>query len=156
MLMNATANGNSITKSGGCGGCADSSAVSQQQIGPDGYVEFTASETGSLRVLGLGDSQTDPAGLLFSIRLQGSTAEVREGDVYKSETAFEAGDVLRISLASGVVTYSRNGRVFFTSSGTASPLFVGVVLYDLHASIANIVVATTSSPALKARAAVRR
>jgi hypothetical protein len=148
-LINASANGNSVTKSGGCGGCSDSGAVSQQQIGSGGYMEFTASETGSLRSIGLGESATDPSSLLYSLRLQGITAEVREGGVYKSETPFATGDVIRISVAAGVVTYSRNGRVFFTSSGSASPLFVDVALYDLNATIANVMIATTSpaSPA---------
>ena len=57
--------------------------------------------------------------MLFSIRLQGTTAEVREGGVYKSETSFATGDVIRITVGGGVVTYSRNGNVFFTSSGSA-------------------------------------
>jgi len=159
MLINATANGNSVTKTGGCAGCADSGAVSQQRIGPGGYVEFTASETGSLRAIGLGESATDPGSMLFSIRLQGVTAEVREDGVYKSETPFATGDVIRIAVASGIVTYSRNGRVFFTSSGSASPLFVDVALRDLNATIANVMIATAPpappagvAPAPKSRA----
>jgi hypothetical protein len=124
-----------VTKTGGCGGCGDSGAVSQQRIDAGGYVEFTASETGSLRSIGLGESTTDPGSMLFSIRLQGITAEVREGGVYKSETPFATGDVIRITVSAGVVTYSRNGNAFFTSSGSASPLFVDVALYDLEATI---------------------
>ena len=88
-----------MTKTGGCGGCDDSGAVSQQRIVAGGYVEFTASETGSLRSIGLGESATDPSSMLFSIRLQGTTAEVREGGVYKSETPFATGDVIRIAVA---------------------------------------------------------
>jgi hypothetical protein len=82
--------------------------------------------------------------MLFSIRLQGTSAEVREGGVYKSETPFATGDVIRIAVAGGVVTYSRNGNVFFTSSGSASPLFVDVALYDLDATIVNVMIATAS------------
>jgi hypothetical protein len=161
-LINATANGNGVTKTGGCGGCADSGAVSQQKIIEDGYVEFTVSETGSLRSIGLGESATDPGSLLFSIRLQRTTAEVREGGVYKSETAFATGDVIRITVASGVVTYSRNGNVFFTSSGSVSPLFADVALYDLGATIANVMISTAPASAARpmsaprSRAGVRR
>jgi hypothetical protein len=146
MLVNATANGNSVTKTGGCSGCNDSGAVSQQRIVAGGYVEFTASETGTLRSIGLGESATDPASLLFSVRLQGSTAEVREGGVYKTETAFATGDVIRITVASGVVSYSRNGVVFFTSAGSVSPLFVDVALNDLNATVTNVMIATALSP----------
>jgi orotate phosphoribosyltransferase len=65
-------------------------------------------------------------------------------------------------VASGVVTYSRNGQVFFTSSGSASPLFVDVALYDLGATIENVMIATVSAapervaPAPTSRAGARR
>jgi hypothetical protein len=150
MLVNATANGNSVTKTGGCGGCADGGALSKQTVGSTGYLEFTASETGTLRAIGLGESPTDPASMLFSIRLQGSTAEVREGGAYKSETPFATGDVLRISVMSGVVTYSRNGSAFFTSSGAGAPLFVDVTLYDLNATITNVMIAASSAAPARA------
>src|SRR5206468_892759 len=40
-LVNVTAAGNSIQKTGGCDGCADAGATSQQQIASgDGYFEF--------------------------------------------------------------------------------------------------------------------
>jgi hypothetical protein len=146
MLVNATASGNSVTKTGGCGGCADSGAVSLQKIASSGYVEFTASET-SLRAIGLGEAPTDPNSMLFSIRLQGSTAEVRESGAYKSETPFAAGDVIRITVAAGLVTYSRNGNVFFQSAGGGFPLFVDVSLYDLNATIRNVMIATSSAAA---------
>ena len=149
MLVNATASGNSVMKTGGCAGCADSGAVSQQRIGSSGYVEFTASETGTLRAIGLGEAPTDPGSMLFSVRLQGSAAEVHENGVYKSETPFATGDVIRITVASGAVTYSRNGTVFFTSTGAWSTLFVDVSLYDLNATITNVMIATspTAAPA---------
>jgi hypothetical protein len=150
MLVNATASGNSVTKTGGCGGCADGGAVSKQTLGSTGYVEFTASETGTLRAIGLGESPTDPASMLFSIRLQGTTAEVREGGVYKSETPFATGDVFCISVMSGVVTYSRNGSAFFTSSGAGTPLFVDVTLYDLNATITNVMIAAASAAPARA------
>ena len=154
MLVNAAASGNSVTKTGGCGGCADAGAVSKQTLGSTGYVEFTASETGALRAVGLGESPTDPASMLFSIRLQGATAEVREGGVYKSETPFAAGDVFRISVTSGVVTYSRNGNSFFTSSGAGVPLFVDVALYDLNATITNVMIAAPSAAPARAAASL--
>ena len=147
MLVNATASGNSVTKTGGCGGCADSGAVSREKIDSSGYVEFTVSATGVLRDVGLGEAPADPASMLFSIRLQGSAAEVRESGVYKSETPLAAGDVIRITVASGVVTYSHNGNVFFTSSGGGASLYVDVSLYDLNATVTNVMIATSSAAA---------
>jgi hypothetical protein len=146
MLVNATANGNSVTKIGGCAGCADSGAVSGQKIESSGYVEFTASPSG-LRAIGLGESPTDQESMVFSIRLQGTAAEVWENGLHKSETPFATGDVIRIAVADGVVTYSRNGHVFFTSVGGASPLYVDVALYDLNATITNVKIATSAAEA---------
>jgi hypothetical protein len=146
MLVNAAANGNSVTKIGGCAGCADSGAVSQQKIDSSGYVEFTASESG-LGAVGLGAAPADPESMLFSVRLQGAAAEVHENGVYKAETPFASGDVIRIAVAAGVVTYSRNGNVFYTSAGGASPLYVDVSLYDLNAAITNVMIATSAAAA---------
>jgi hypothetical protein len=144
MLVNAAANGNSLTKIGGCGGCADSGGVSQQKIDSSGYAEFTASGDG-LRAVGLGETPADPESMLFSVRLHGMTAEVRENGVYKSDTPFATGDVIRIAVAPGVVTYSRNGSVFYTSAGGASSLYVDVSLYDLNATITNVMIATSAA-----------
>src|SRR5207244_4811257 len=108
--VNVAANGNSLQKTGGCGGCSDAHAVSQQQIASgDGYVEFTASETATLRYVGLGPSSIGSvaSSIRFAFRLHAGPAEVREGRFYKSETSFAAGDVLRIAIESSVVKYSK-------------------------------------------------
>jgi hypothetical protein len=86
--------------------------------------------------------------MVFSIRLQGTAAEVWENGVYKSATPFATGDVIRIAVAGGVVSYSRNGNLFFTSAGGASPLYVDVALYDLNATITNVMIATSAAAAL--------
>jgi hypothetical protein len=139
-LVNVTANGNSLQKTGGCGGCPDGGAVSQQQIASgDGYVEFTASETGTLRYIGLGSSSVG-TDIRFALRLQAGTAEVREGGVYKADTSFATGDVLRIAVEAGALKYSKNGAVFYTSPGAAYPLFVNASLYDLNATINNVMI----------------
>src|SRR5206468_4216407 len=53
-LLNVTAMSNTLQKTGGCGGCEDAGAVSAQQIASgDAWMEFTASETNTLRVIGL-------------------------------------------------------------------------------------------------------
>src|SRR5687767_3859239 len=53
-LVNVTATGNSLQKTGGCDGCQDAGALSQQKIiSGSGYLEFTVSETNRLRYIGL-------------------------------------------------------------------------------------------------------
>src|SRR5439155_25396659 len=89
-VVNANASGNNLMKSGGCDGCADAGAVSAQQIpSGDGYVEFTTTESGTLRFIGLSSGNSGRSGeeIKFALRLQGGNAEVREKGTYKSETS---------------------------------------------------------------------
>jgi hypothetical protein len=122
-LINVTASGGSLQKTAGCSGCPDASAVSQQQISSgNGALEFVASESGTLRMVGLagGGIGTGPSDLAFALRLQSGTAEVRESGAYRSETRFAVGDRFRIAVQGGTVTYAKNGTVFYTSSRAAS------------------------------------
>jgi hypothetical protein len=139
-LVNTTANGGTLRKTGGCSGCPDAGALSEQQITSGGGVEFAASEAGTLRVVGLGVGSpgTEPAEIGFALRLQGGVAEVREAGVYKTDVRFAAGDLFRIAVAGGTVQYSRNGSVFYSSAGRAEhPLRVDTSLYDAGAALNN-------------------
>jgi hypothetical protein len=70
-------------------------------------------------------------------------AEAREYGQYRSDVPVATGDVLRISIQSGVVKYSRNGSVFYTSTAKPGyPLRVDTALTSLNATIKNVVMAT--------------
>jgi hypothetical protein len=145
--VNVTASGNSVTKTAGCDGCSDAGATSQQQItGANGYAQFTADASGLLRIAGLTSSfsLTNPASIAFGIRLQGNIAEVRESGAYRRDTTFAAGDVFRISVQAGVVSYAKNGTVFYTSSQASgsTTLVFGVAIANLNGSIGNVTVAS--------------
>ena len=94
-LINVTASGTSVLKTGGCAGCPDASAVSEEQIASSGALEFIAPESGTLRFIGLGSGGigTGAADINFALRLQTGVAEVREYGSYKTETSFSAGDI---------------------------------------------------------------
>ena len=71
-MVNATASGSSLQKSGGCDSCYDAGARSQQQIASgDGYAQFTAGNTAALRVAGLTSAFTvsSAQSIAFWIRL---------------------------------------------------------------------------------------
>jgi hypothetical protein len=148
-LVNVTATGNSLTKTGGCGGCADAGAYAQQQVGSSGFVQFTMSEADTLRFIGLttGVSGTDAGDLKFALRLQAGRAEVRESGAYKSEIPAAAGDTLRITVSGGSVQYSKNGAVFYTSAGASGSMVVKTSFYDIGATIQNVTIGTASSAA---------
>jgi hypothetical protein len=140
-LVNMTASGSSLQKTGGCSGCPDASAVSSQQVTGNGNISFNASETGSLRFVGLGSGGvgTGPADINFAIRLQGGTAEVRENGAYRTEVSFGAGDTFRIAVEGGTVRYSKNGSVFYTSGSQAGySLRAHAVFFDANASVRDV------------------
>jgi hypothetical protein len=142
-LVNASVGaGNVLQKAGGCDGCADAGATSQQTLSGDGYVEFTPASTMPLLELGLsnGNPGTSLTEITFGLRLQSGAAEVREGGTYRTDTPFVAGDVFRIALVGGQIRYSKNGAVFYTSALTATyPLLVDASLCNLGAQIAGAV-----------------
>lgn len=140
MLANAAASGNSLTKTGGCGGCADAGAVSAQKVSSGGGLTFTAADTAALRFVGLGSSMSlDAASIAFALRLQNGVVEVRESGTYRTETTFTAGTTFGIVIEGATVKYTKNGGVFYTSSQAAgSSLGVSVVLFDSNATVSNI------------------
>ena len=138
-LVNATVNGTTLTKTGGCDGCSDAGAVSDQEITAGaGYLEITVDETQKLRYVGLSVRQqgTGPTQIDFALALQAGYVEVRENGAYRSDTPISTGDVLRISVANGTVSYARNGIVFHTTTATpAYPLRAYVTLFSSGSTI---------------------
>ena len=145
-LVNATASGSELRKTGGCSGCPDAGAASVQTIrSGDGEMSVVASDTQALRVIGLGSGNagTSAEEILFGLRLQNGRVEVREKGAYKSERAVAAGDVLRITVRAGTVSYSVNGSVFYTSAASpVYPLLVDTSLFDLGAAVTSATLAT--------------
>ncbi len=156
-LINITASGSSVQKTGGCGGCPDAIATSEQQVGADGSgLRFTVPDVAALRYVGLGTGSLTgaPTDLPFALRLQGGTAEVREGGTYRSETSFAAGDTLSIAVGGTTVTYAKNGDVFYTSANPVSgALRVQAFLYDLQATVSNVMVTTGTAAKVASTAA---
>jgi len=148
-LVNATVNGTTLTKTGGCDGCSDAGAVSQQQItASDGHMEFTVNETQKLLYVGLSLDQqgTGPTQIDFALALQAGYAEVRENGAYRGDAPINIGDVLRVRVAGGTVTYARNGVVFYTSTAApAYPLRGYTTLFSVGSSVSSAKLSTGDS-----------
>jgi hypothetical protein len=144
-LVGVTPSGNSLTKTTASG--VNSGAVSVQQIASgDGYVEITASETTSYRMFGFSNGDTDASyqDIDFGLDLTpGGTIYVFEKGANKGAFgSYATGDLLRMSVVGGVVRYSRNGSVFYTSTqAPAYPLLVDTWLYYVGATLNNAVIA---------------
>jgi hypothetical protein len=140
-LINVAQNGGTLTKVGGCSGCPDGTAVSNQQVSGNGVLQFSTDDSSSLRFVGLGNSGmgTTPGDVNFAIRLQGGVAEIRESGAYKSETRFAAGDSFTIAVNNGAVTYAKNGSVFYTSATAATAALRGhVIFFDPNGTVGNV------------------
>jgi len=163
-LMNVAQSGATLTKSGGCSGCPDGTAVSNQQVSGSGMLQFSTDDSSTLRFVGLGSGGigTTPADVDFAIRLQGGVAEVRESGGYKTEIGFAAGDTFTITVSGGAVSYAKNGGVFYTSANaTGAALRAHAIFFDTNGSVRNVgfgggaaasgdAPATTTSPAAAA------
>jgi hypothetical protein len=136
----STAN-NGLQKIGGCDGCPDATAVSQQAIGSvGGWAQWSAPEVQTLRVLGLSPSTVVTTDIPFAIRLQAGTAEVRELGMYKAEIPFVVGDTFRITVEQGTVRYSKNGTTFYASANSATEAMrIHAILFGLNGALSNIV-----------------
>lgn len=147
--VNVAASGGTLQKTGGCSGCPDAGASSEQRIASgDGGVQFTATDAASLRFVGLtaGATAHNPSDIQFALRLQGGVAEVRESGAYRSDVRFSAGDVFGVYVVGGTVQYAKNGSVFYTSNtGVRYPLAIDATLYETGGSINDAMIVTAAA-----------
>jgi hypothetical protein len=139
--------GNSLTKTAATG-WGNAGAISTQQIASgNGHVEFTASETNTHRMLGLsnGDSSASYNDIDFALYLYSGQVLIYEAGAYRGNYGpFATGDTMRVEVLNGVVQYSRNGGVFYTSNRTpVYPLLVDTALYSTGATLVDVVMSGT-------------
>lgn len=141
-LAGCIASGNSLTKTAATI-WGNAGAASQQSIrSGGGFAEFTALETDKERVFGLSNSNPDQnfQSIAFGIYLNtGGAFYVMESGVNRGYFGdYITGDLFRVAIDSGAVKYSRNGRVFYTSSRSVTyPLIVDAALQGFGATIYN-------------------
>jgi parallel beta-helix repeat protein len=139
-LEGVSATGNDLTKTSSASAW-NAGAVSTRAIGSgSGYAEFTATETTTYRMFGLsnGNSNTSNTDLDFAIYLYADgTVRVVEGGVSRGIVGtFVSGDVFRVAVASGVVTYRKNGALLYTSAvAPLYPLLVDTSFWSPGATI---------------------
>ena len=143
-----TVSGNSLTKNAGTTDQWNAGASTVQAIvAGDGYMQFTTAETNTAKMAGLsvGDTNSNFTEIDYAIFLN-PTAKVLvyENGVNRGQmSTYVAGDVFRVTVTGGsVVTYSKNGVVFYTSTvAPSSPLRVDTSLRTPGATINNVFIA---------------
>jgi len=137
-VVNASAVDNDLTNTSGPGWTAGASSV--ESLAGDGYVEFTTGEDTEAKMAGLGsgDTGTGYADIEFAIHLNAASGvSVYESGVNKgSFGAYLPGDVFRVQVEDGVVTYLQNGVEFYQSLVAPSfPLVLDASLRSVGATI---------------------
>ena len=149
--VNTGADGNDLTKTAG-GRAWNAGASSARSLHADGEARFTTGENTTAKMVGLssgsaGQSYEEIDFAMF-LRADGTIA-VRENGILRGQdlATYQAGDDLRIAVSAGVVTYSVNGEVFYTSSGTPSfPLLLDTSLRTVGATIQDAVLVHAPTP----------
>jgi RHS repeat-associated protein len=119
-------------------------ASSQAIVSGDGYVELTASETTTSRMIGLsnGDTNQNYPDIDFAAYLDSGNLCVYEaGSNRGCFSTYVGGNTIRVAVESGVVKYKKNGTVIYTSSVTPTyPLLVDTALWSNGATLNNVVI----------------
>jgi hypothetical protein len=144
--VNATVSGATVTKSGGCDGCFDAGAVSQQLITTgSGSVTF-ATPPGAFLVAGFSNGNPGTSGneIAFGLRFYPGSpgiVEVRESGAYKWDWLNVQGATHTIALEAGVVKYYQNDTLKYTSAVAPSlPLLLDTALGSAGSAVLNATV----------------
>jgi len=119
-------------------------AASVQTLAGDGYAEFTTGESTTQKMVGLssGDAGQHYSDIDFALYLKGNgTFDIDEAGVQVVANAgtYAAGDLFRVQVLAGVVTYWKNGALVYTSTGApVFPLLVDTSLRTPGATVYNV------------------
>ena len=155
-VVNASANGNTLTKSsGGNGWNAGASSLQFIQSGK-AFVEATVAQSNVNAMFGLskGDSNQHFNDIDFTIYMHtsGQVFVFRNGSNLASPTTYTAGDVLRVEVDGANVLFKKNGTTFHTLNNVINansyPLIVDTTIFSTSASIQNakMGISTTVNP----------
>src|SRR5205823_2701517 len=141
--VNITVTGNSIQKTSGTGSIWDAGAASTRAIqSGNGYVQASADDTTTYKLFGLsnGDSNANQADVDFALFMAGGVLKVYENGLLKGNFgSYVTGDLLKVSVGSGIVRYYRNSTLIYTSSAQPTyPLLVDTSINSLYGRITNV------------------
>jgi len=143
-LVGASAAGNDLSKTRTLNAW-NAGAVSAETLGRDGFVEFTTGEATTAKMAGLshGNDGAGYADIDFAIRLsETGHVAIYEGGVNRGGVGtYVAGDLFRVQVQAGVVTYWKNGGLLYTSTGAAIfPLLVDSSLKTFGATLNDVAI----------------
>jgi len=144
-MVNTTATGNTLTKSGSNGWNAGASSTKQLAAAANGYVEITINQDNTHRFFGLSanDASVHFTDIDFALfLLSNKSIRIYESGSYKgSFGTYTKSDKLKVERANGQIKYSKNGVVLYTSTTSSnSTLVADATIYHQGGTIENAVV----------------
>lgn len=149
--INVSVTGNTIQKTGGCEGCANAGAVSQQSINGDGFIEFTTTSN-QYTFVGFGSNTTNSTSLNditfgFTITPNGGWDIREQNYTYRTDGTYIVGDVFKISAENNQIKYYKNGSLVYTSGLTPSfPLVMDSSILNIGGRVSNAIISSTTPP----------
>ncbi len=143
-LVNTTASGNTLTKTGSNGWNAGASSTNILAANTNGYVEIRITQDNTHRFFGLTQSDDGVSfkDIDFSIfLLSDKSIRIYEAGSYKgSYGGYAIGDKIRVDRTNGKVSYKKNNTTLYTSTTTMNnALVVDATIYHLGGTIENAV-----------------
>ncbi|HUK88988.1 MAG TPA: PKD domain-containing protein [Blastocatellia bacterium] len=148
-IVGVAAKGNTIRKTVPSA-WGNAGAGSAQSIGSgDGYVMFGVSENTTQRIIGLSNRNYAQTwgDVAFGIMLNddGTFSVNESGQNSPSFGNYTIGDIFKVAIDSGLVNYSRNGVIFYTSATKpAYPMWAGAILGTNGATVDAAVLSSAS------------
>ncbi len=141
---NMVRNGNNLKKFQG-NNAWDGGGASFNTVSNNGYLQFTATETNTYRMIGLSttDASSSYTTIQYAIYLQNSgTVGIYESNQSRGNFGpYNAGDIFKVTVESGVVKYYQNGTLLYISGVAPTlPLLVDVSFYSVGSTISNVLV----------------
>jgi len=139
-MVGASAQGGTLQRDGNVGWNAG--GVSAQEIvSGDGYGEYRVAEATSYVMFGLshGDTNQGYADVDFGLLTYPPTGKVmvfEQGQYRTTLGSYQTGDILRVGVEDGVVSYLLNGvRLYVSSTQPTHPLLTDTSLYSANAMV---------------------
>ncbi|HEY4208666.1 MAG TPA: hypothetical protein VGM31_17690, partial [Puia sp.] len=151
--MTASTNNLSRTQFGGWNG----GAASYNTVSNNGYMQVTASETTKARMIGLSNAHTSSSYTTIQyawyLNTGGNLYVFESGNNRGNFGTYATGDVLKISVESGVVKYYKNGVLMYISQTAPTlPMLVDVSINDAGGTLSNAVVSNYNAGVFTASA----
>lgn len=151
-LVNTSSNNNNLLKVQS-GGNWNGGAASMNTVDNNGYFQFTATENNTSRMAGLSNvnanSNFNTIQYAIYLRNDGLWEVYESGNGRGNFGSYNAGDVFRVSIDNGVVRYSRNGAIVYSSNITPSfPLIADVSINSINGTVSNAKIANNSNTGL--------